>query len=186
MYQFNDKNELSIKEAPGRVELEKRFVGQDKNGMPFSNFIDRKQPLPPRLNWWFKPTGDMKDASIFDKQCAIAYISDYFYIFISLMAHDVGGIQLGDYLKFAASLDHSIWFHRPPTEWPNGNGWILHQMESTVAHGGRGHLASRLFDESGVLLASTAQEGYIMGAEKHFRGDGKVKKLSNYSFAVTH
>ena len=47
-----------------------------------------------------------------------------------------------------ASLDHSIWFHREP----NLHDWILVNVESP-----RGNL----FNRSGELICSVAQEGLI-------------------------
>ena len=54
-----------------------------------------------------------------------------------------------------ASLDHAIWFHRPP-RW---DGWLLYTTTSHAAHGGRALIFGTMFGESGDLMASIAQEG---------------------------
>jgi acyl-CoA thioesterase II len=53
-----------------------------------------------------------------------------------------------------ASLDHTIWFHRPF----RADRWMLHEHESPIAHGSRGLATGRFFTPEGVLVATVAQE----------------------------
>jgi acyl-CoA thioesterase-2 len=55
----------------------------------------------------------------------------------------------------SASLDHALWFHRPP-RW---DGWLLYTTSSHAAHGGRALVFGTMYSEDGTLLASVAQEG---------------------------
>ena len=57
----------------------------------------------------------------------------------------------------AASLDHSIWFHRPF----RADEWWLYDQASPSASGGRGLALARVFSQDGQLVASVAQEGLI-------------------------
>ena len=57
----------------------------------------------------------------------------------------------------AASLDHSIWFHRPF----RADEWWLYDQVSPSASGGRGLSLARVFSQDGHLVASVAQEGLI-------------------------
>ena len=57
----------------------------------------------------------------------------------------------------AASLDHSIWFHRPF----RADEWWLYDQVSPSASGGRGLALARVFSQDGHLVASVAQEGLI-------------------------
>ncbi len=56
--------------------------------------------------------------------------------------------------RVAASLDHTIHFHRPfdPARW-----W-LYEQESPVLAGGRGLVTGRIFTEEGDLVASISQQ----------------------------
>jgi acyl-CoA thioesterase II len=54
-----------------------------------------------------------------------------------------------------ASLDHSIWFHRPC----RADEWLLHVVESPSASGARGMVLGKLFTRDGRLVATTSQEG---------------------------
>ncbi|HJR39016.1 MAG TPA: acyl-CoA thioesterase II, partial [Nocardioidaceae bacterium] len=57
----------------------------------------------------------------------------------------------------SASLDHTIWFHRPF----RADQWLLYDQASPSASGGRGLAFGRVFTEEGTLVASVAQEGLI-------------------------
>jgi acyl-CoA thioesterase-2 len=67
------------------------------------------------------------------------------------------GVQIGGPHVQAASLDHSIWFHRPF----RADAWMLYDQVSPSASGARGLAFGRVFTEDGVLVASVAQEGLI-------------------------
>ena len=56
-----------------------------------------------------------------------------------------------------ASLDHTIWFHRPF----RADEWWLYDQASPSASGGRGLALARVFTEDGRLVATVAQEGLI-------------------------
>lgn len=53
-----------------------------------------------------------------------------------------------------ASLDHALWFHRTP----NIHNWHFLDLHSLVNYGGRGTLRGTIRDESGLVIASFAQE----------------------------
>jgi acyl-CoA thioesterase II len=87
-------------------------------------------------------------------QYLLAYASDHMFIGTALMPHGVTfwtpGMQI-------ASLDHIMWFHQPFRV----DEWLLHVMDSQVAHGARGLVRGRIFTRDGRLVASTTQEGLI-------------------------
>lgn len=83
-----------------------------------------------------------------------AYVSDYGLLSTALQPH---GVAMGDRRLQIASLDHTIWFHRPLRM----DDWLLFAMESPNASGGRGLCLAHVYDRSGVLLATVAQEGLI-------------------------
>ena len=57
----------------------------------------------------------------------------------------------------SASLDHAIWFHRPP----RFDDWMLYTSESPVAHAARALIFGQMYDSAGVRVASVVQEGLI-------------------------
>jgi acyl-CoA thioesterase-2 len=56
-----------------------------------------------------------------------------------------------------ASLDHSLWLHRPF----RADDWLLYSMDSPAAAGARGFTRGAVFTRSGELVASVAQEGLM-------------------------
>lgn len=53
-----------------------------------------------------------------------------------------------------ASLDHAVWFHRPPRI----DEWLLSDLHALVNFGGRSHVRMTMRDEQGRVVASMAQE----------------------------
>ncbi len=83
-----------------------------------------------------------------------AYVSDYGLLWTSLQPH---GVKMGDRRLQIASLDHTIWFHRPFRM----DEWLLFVMDSPNASGGRGLCFAHVYNRAGVLVATLAQEGLI-------------------------
>ena len=83
-----------------------------------------------------------------------AYVSDFGLLWTSLQPH---GIVMGDPRLQIASLDHSIWFHRPFRM----DEWLLSSVESSNASGGRGLNFAHVYNRQGELVATVAQEGLI-------------------------
>ena len=84
----------------------------------------------------------------------LTYISDYGLIWTALKPH---GIAPYDADLQAASLDHTIWFHRPFRL----DDWLLFSMASPNASGGRGLNIAHVYDHQGGMVATVAQEGLI-------------------------
>ncbi len=87
-------------------------------------------------------------------KCVLAYASDFFLLDTSLAPH---GRNLFDPRMMMASLDHSLWFHRPF----RADEWLLYVMDSPSASGARGFCRGSIFRRDGTLIASVAQEGLI-------------------------
>ena len=56
-----------------------------------------------------------------------------------------------------ASLDHSIWLHRPPAF----ADWQLYTMTSPAAAAGRGLVHGAVYARTGERVCSVAQEGVL-------------------------
>ena len=57
----------------------------------------------------------------------------------------------------SASLDHAVWFHAAA----RADDWLFYDQESSWAAGGRAHCTGRVFDRSGRLVLTVAQEGMV-------------------------
>lgn len=114
-------------------------------------------PPPERLPHraaWLCPVAPFPDDTLVHA-AAIAYLSDF-----GLVTTVSNAYNAGEHLVGGVSLDHSLWWHRPPRL----DGWVLYVSDSPVAHHGRGLAWGGMWTESGDRIASVAQEGYYRAA----------------------
>jgi acyl-CoA thioesterase-2 len=148
--------ELLRKRAPEAVQLweqewgilDLRLAGQTGPG---GKLADDEHPS--RSRFWIRVDGKLPDDELVH-QAALTYYSDVTLLGTALVAH---GLRFSDPGVMAASLDHTVWFHRPF----RADEWLLYDQVSPSAQGGRGLAIGRLFTEDGVLVATAAQEGLI-------------------------
>ena len=102
---------------------------------------------------WMRSVDKLPDDDALHR-CLLAYISDYWLLDTSTMPHGSSFLR-GNLIM--ASIDHAIWFHRPARV----DDWLLYSLDSPSSSGARGFARGSLYSRSGVLVASTAQEGLI-------------------------
>ncbi|UOQ60048.1 thioesterase family protein [Leucobacter rhizosphaerae] len=88
------------------------------------------------------------------QQIALAYLCDYTILEPSLRALGLNWSSPG---LVTASLDHSMWFHRPA----RADEWLLYAQESAGVQSGRALNSGRFFTADGRLVATVMQEGMI-------------------------
>jgi acyl-CoA thioesterase-2 len=108
---------------------------------------------PARTRIWIKASDTVGDDSVINT-CVLTYASDLTLLGASLVPH---GILITSPKVQPASLDHSMWFHRPV----RADDWLLYDQHSPSASGARGFAVGRVFARDGRLVASMAQEGLI-------------------------
>lgn len=84
----------------------------------------------------------------------LAYASDMTLLETSLRPH---GVSMFTPNLQIASLDHSMWFHRPMRM----DEWLLYVQDSPSSSAARGFSRGSIFSRTGELLVSVAQEGLI-------------------------
>ena len=112
-----------------------------------------REPQEPVQHVWVKATGPVPDDRPL-QAAVLAYLSDMTLLDTSLRAH---GTSIFDRDLQVASLDHAMWFHRPCAV----DDWLLYTQDSPSTGGARGMNRGSLYDRSGNLIASVAQEGLI-------------------------
>jgi len=85
---------------------------------------------------------------------AMVYSSDTTVLDSVITTH---GLSWGFDRIFAASANHSVWFHRQV----DFNDWVLYSTSSPVAADSRGLGTGHFFDRSGQVLATVVQEGVV-------------------------
>ncbi len=134
--------------------IEARYLGNSQIGLA------EDPAYPSRARLWMR-VADGLPADPVLHQAAFTYASDISLLGSSLAAHQATpeGVQM-------ASLDHTIWFHRPFAV----DQWWLYDQVSPSASGGRGLSLGRVFTEDGTLVATVAQEGLIRPRDDGFGG----------------
>lgn len=102
---------------------------------------------------WMKANGKMP-ADLHVHQYLLGYASDFNFLPVALQPHGIGFLEPG---MQVATIDHSMWFHRPF----DMNDWLLYSVESTSASSARGFVRGAFYSRDGVLVASTVQEGVM-------------------------
>ena len=127
--------------------LDVRYVGNSRQGLP----EDPARPARARL--WIRVNGELGDDPL-QHLAAFTYASDMTLLGSTLVPH---GVHISSPGMQVASLDHSVWFHRPF----RADQWWLYDQESPSASGGRGLAVARVFTQDGTLGATVAQEGLV-------------------------
>ena len=118
---------------------------------PVDPFVAEKRE--PVRYVWFRVMAPLPDERIIH-QAVLAYASDYGLLPTALHPH---GVSYRDPRLQLASLDHSLWLHRPF----RADEWLLYAMDSPAAAGARGFTRGMVFSRDGTLVASVAQEGLM-------------------------
>lgn len=92
----------------------------------------------------------------------LAYASDFHFLTTALQPHGLSWMTRGLQL---ASLDHSMYFHRPF----RFDEWLLYAIDSPSSSGSRGLVRGQLFNREGLLVASCVQEGLMRQREEPSR-----------------
>lgn len=111
----------------------------------------KRQPLSSQAGVWFKLRVKTPLTQVMS-DVMLAYLSDYHLLAASLRPH---GLTYADVRM--ASIDHALWWHARA----DLNDWMLYNLESPHAAGGRGYSRGQIFSRHGQLVASVAQEGLI-------------------------
>ncbi|SDD01056.1 acyl-CoA thioesterase [Nocardioides lianchengensis] len=125
--------------------LDVRYLGNSRTGLP-EHPKHRAQ-----AQMWIRIREELPADPVVHL-AAFTYASDVSLLGASLTAHDANPVKTQ-----MASLDHTIWFHRPFRV----DEWWLYDQWSPSASGARGLSLGRVFLEDGTLVATLAQEGLI-------------------------
>ena len=111
-----------------------------------------------RAAYWLRVAG-MKSTDRAMQACALAFASDDIPTEAANQSHPLrAGLPDTETAYFTtfvgASLDHSIWFHRPGRY----DEFVLHDFQGFGVAGARGLGIGRIYAQDGVHLATVAQE----------------------------
>ncbi|OBI51010.1 acyl-CoA thioesterase II [Mycobacterium kyorinense] len=102
---------------------------------------------------WVKADGKLPDNPTLHT-ATMLYCSDTTVLDSIITTH---GLSWGFDRIFAATVNHSVWFHRQV----NFDDWVLYSTSSPVATDSRGLGTGYFFDRSGQPVATVVQEGVV-------------------------
>ena len=123
--------------------IDQRFIGE----LPWSP----ARAKVPYQRLWIRADGALAPDPLLHA-CVVTYASDMSLFDAILGPH---AVRWDDGTFMGASLDHCMWFHRDV----HADEWLLYDMDSPIAHGGRGLARGFLFNQAGELCVSMVQEG---------------------------
>jgi acyl-CoA thioesterase-2 len=130
----------------------------DRATVPVDPALDAQRDGTGRSLCWMRVNSDLGDPAVASSQlihrCWLAYLSDDMPTESVVRAHPEGAaLQQADAL-FCASLDHTIWFHRPL----RADRWHLYDFTCHHFVGARGLSIGHVFAGDGLHVATVAQE----------------------------
>ncbi|HEX3333130.1 MAG TPA: acyl-CoA thioesterase II [Acidimicrobiales bacterium] len=161
------EHQISMPDVPPPESLEPLYERLEPWRDELVDWFDRPHPIDQRhigeLPWhskgagdpyqrlWIRADGELPDDPLLHA-CVTTYASDMNLFDVILAPHEV---NWDDPDFMGASLDHCMWFHRPF----RADEWLLYDTDSPIAAHGRGLARGFLFDRSGNLCVTLAQEG---------------------------
>ena len=133
------------------------------------------RPYPPHKNTWMRTNGPLSDR-LSQHQAVLAYLSDMDFMSTSMLP---GRSPAGGDTIQGASLDHTLWFHRPF----RADEWLLFEKESPNAHGARGFVRGHFYTKDGTLVASAMQECLIRPPPRWGEAEGLERFEDRLGFA---
>lgn len=116
---------------------------------------------------WFRARSRLPDEAWIHR-CVLAYASDFGLLGAALRPH---GRPWFERRMIVASIDHALWFHRPA----RADEWLLYVTDSRSAQNARGIATGLIYDESGRLIASAAQEGLMRPVERREQWERSIE-----------
>lgn len=113
--------------------------------------IDLPDPPGRVTRLWFRTDGDAP-ADPLTASSLLAYISDW-----SILDPVLYMTRRPPVAHSIASLDHAMWFHRPP----DFSDWLLYEQYSPSGIGARGLSNGAIYNRAGQLVCTVVQEGYL-------------------------
>lgn len=115
--------------------------------------LQSESPQPPEQFVWFKSHGAVPDDPVL-QACLLVFESDNTLLGTARLPHR--GKFKREQMQ-VASLDHAMWFHQPV----DVSQWLLYAQDSPSTSAARGLTRGTIYNQAGLLVASSVQEGLI-------------------------
>jgi acyl-CoA thioesterase-2 len=144
--------------GPDEVEHESWTDAFDRAFVPAARVGGAPRDGAGRAVAWMRVAQTIGAVSADERQllhrCWLAYLSDDLPTDAAVRAHPIAAEPEAHGDLFSASLDHTIWYHRPVV----ADEWHLHDFSCVHFVGGRGLAVGYVFAPDGEHVATVAQE----------------------------
>lgn len=113
----------------------------------------KPEKAPPVQHLWIRANGQLPDDPLLH-QYLLGYTSDWGFLVTALHPH---GVTLMTPHFQVATIDHSMWYHRPFKM----DEWLLYAIESPTSNNTRGLVRGEIYRQDGQLVATAVQEGVM-------------------------
>jgi acyl-CoA thioesterase-2 len=137
----------------------------DRRSVPRSALSNDARTGTGRSAAWMRVIADLSGVPTSDQllhRCWLAYMSDDMPADTVRAAHPDFHDSEGQGITYTASLDHTIWFHRPF----RADEWHLYDFSCHGFTGARGLGIGHVFTAAGVHVATVAQEVLMRDARQ--------------------
>ncbi len=147
--------------APDELVSDAWSAAFDRRSVPRDRLVDEVRTGAGRSAAWMRVTTDLTDNQLLHR-CWLAYMSDDMPADTVRAAHP-DFRQTDDHgITYTASLDHTIWFHRPL----RADQWHLYDFSCHAFTGARGLGIGHVFSTDGTHVATVAQEVLMRDARQ--------------------
>ncbi len=164
---FDYQQELELPSPPEEVPASLKLMAQIRimDNRIFGEEFHLSLVIPEKgeplkgIQFWIKARRRIADDDNMHR-AILAYISDYGLLRSTLLPHGFGVDETwtsGEWEVVGASIDHALWFHRPFRI----DEWLFYDCSPVSTMGARGLARGGIYNQQGVLVASTQQEGLI-------------------------
>ena len=166
MSESGDEHQPEMPSVPSAEEIEAKLAASERKFTPPMMAKDRATLMQitesfapseftpgrePKIQCWMK-SNHKTEIDVRAAQCALAFLSDGTLMFNSVVPY---GVPFATHRL--TSLDHSVWFHRPC----DVGEWLLYDQVSSAAADGRGMNHGCVYDQSGKLIMTAAQDSML-------------------------
>jgi acyl-CoA thioesterase-2 len=149
-----EEDDVDVQETDVPAAPEPDGLAADEWGAPADVLLVPREPGDPESRMWMKTQEALSDDPV-EHACAIAFLSDHNAVSAVERSHPD---STGDAHKvMSASLDHSVWFHRPA----RADEWMLYAVRGHGLANARGLAIGTVHDRAGRHVATIAQEALI-------------------------
>jgi len=148
--------------APNDLEVSQWGAAFVRASVPDGQLVARGDHLG-RAAAWLRVVDELGDDEAMHA-AAFAYLSDDMPTEAVLRLHPIWELPEQERweVQFSASLDHTIWFHRPM----RADRWHLHDFRCLTFANARGLALGHVFDDAGAHVATVAQEVLLRDARQ--------------------